>query len=127
MLSDYQLTLGTRTYWVKIDKLQDGDEGEKVGAATDKLGITVQALTKELADRFRIKETSGVMVTDLSADSVAQEAGIARGDVIREINGKKIATVEEYEKAIAARQKGATIRFLVKRGGSSLYIAFKVD
>jgi serine protease Do len=112
---------------VTIDKLKDGEEGEQVGSATDKLGITVQALTKELAARFRSKEASGVVVTDLSADSVAQEAGIARGDVIKEINGKKIATVGDYEKAVAARKKGAAVRFLVKRGNSSLYIAFKVD
>ncbi|TWJ19567.1 DegQ family serine endoprotease [Geobacter argillaceus] len=112
---------------ITIDKLKDGEEGEKVGAATDKLGITVQALTKELAARFRSKETSGVVVTDLSADSVAQEAGIARGDVVKEVNGKKIATVDDYEKAVAARKKGAAVRFLVKRGNSSLYIAFKVD
>ncbi len=112
---------------VTIEKLKDGDDGEKSGAAADKLGITVQALTKELAARYRTKETTGVVVADLSVDGAAQEAGIARGDVIREINGRKIATVGDYEKAIAARKKGAAIRFLVKRGNSSLYIAFKVD
>ncbi len=93
----------------------------------DKLGITVQALTKDLAARYRTKETSGVVVTDLSADGAAQEAGIARGDVIKEINGRKIVTVGDYEKALAARKKGASIRFLVKRGTSSIYIAFKAD
>ena len=112
---------------VTIEKLKDGEEGETVGGATDKLGVTVQALTKELAARFRTKETSGVVVTDLAADSVAQEAGIARGDIIKEVNGRKIATVDDYEKAVAARKKGTAVRFLVKRGNSSLFIAFKVD
>jgi serine protease Do len=43
------------------------------------------------------------------------------------VNGRKIATVADYEKALAAHKKGAVMRLLLRRGDSSLFVAFKVE
>ena len=111
---------------VEVDRLKDGEGGEQ-GAVPDSLGLTVRELNKELAARLKVKELQGVVVTELKADGLAQEAGIAQGDIIREIDGRKITTLVEYEAAISAHKKGTVIRFLLRRGESSLYIAFKVE
>ncbi|MDD2309719.1 MAG: DegQ family serine endoprotease [Desulfuromonadaceae bacterium] len=112
---------------VVIERLKESgaDNGEE--AIQDKLGLTVKELNKELAERFQLKETTGVVVTDLKSDGAAQGAGIAEGDVIKEINGKTIDTLKEYEKAVAAQKKGDIIRFLLKRGDNSLYLAATFD
>jgi serine protease Do len=112
---------------VVIQRLKEGNE-DAVGASTqDKLGLTVRELNRDLAARFQLKETSGVVVTEVQPDGLAQKAGLSQGDIIREIDGRKIATLKDYEKAVSAHKKGQIIRFLLKRGDSSLYLAAKLD
>lgn len=70
---------------------------------------------------------SGVIVTELNADGFAQATGISEGDIIKEINGVKIGSLKDYENAVAAHRKGQIIRFLLKRGDTSLYVAARLD
>lgn len=112
---------------VVIELLKNGVGDEPGEAIQDKLGLTVRELNKELAGRFQLKETTGVVVTELKTDGVAQEAGIAEGDIIKEIDGRKIATLKDYEKGVAAHKKGQIIRFLLRRGDNSLYVAATLD
>ncbi len=86
-----------------IEKMKDDEEPS--AETQDKLGLTVKDLTKELAASLRIKDTSGVVVTDVKPDSLAASAGIQRGDIVREINGVRITKTEEYEKALASAKK----------------------
>lgn len=110
-----------------IGRLKDGNGDEQGAAAQDKLGLSVRELNKELAGRFQLKETTGVVVTELKPDGLAQEAGIAEGDIVKEIDGIKIETLKDYEKAVASHKKGQIIRFLMKRGDSTLYVAATLD
>ena len=109
-----------------IEKMKDGDEDTSADSG-DKLGLTVKDLTKELAASLRIKDTAGVVVMDVKPDSLASSAGIQRGDLVREINGIKIAKAEEYEKALATFKKDKVVRLLIKHGESSRYVAIKVE
>lgn len=113
------LTLG-------IEKMKDGDE-DTSAVTQDKLGLTVKDLTKELAATLRIKDTSGVVVTDVKIDSLAATAGIQRGFILKEVNGAKIAKLEDYEKALASAKKDKVVRLLVKHGESSRYVAIKME
>lgn len=109
-----------------IDKLKD--EGEASSPVeTSRLGISVSELTRELAATYRIKETTGVIVTEVKLDGLGQKAGIQRGDVIREINGVQVASVADYEKALSAVKKGGSLRILLRRGGSNRYVAIQAD
>ncbi|GAC1469203.1 MAG: DegQ family serine endoprotease [Desulfuromonadaceae bacterium] len=112
---------------VVIDQLKDGGGDNPEESIHDKLGLTVKELNKDLADRLQLKETTGVVVTELKVNGLAQESGITEGDVIKEIDGRKITTLKDYEKAVSAHKKGQIIRFLLKRGDSSLYVAAMLD
>ena len=90
---------------VTIEQLKDGEE-ETAGKAPDRLGMSVRELTKEQAAQVGIAETKGVIVSEVMSGSVAEDAGVVRGDVIKEMDGKKIVTIEDYNNAIAARKKG---------------------
>jgi serine protease Do len=46
---------------------------------------------------------------------------------VKEVNGRPVATVAEYEKALGEVKKGSTLRLLLKRGGSSRFVAIKVE
>ena len=114
------------TLTLVIEKMKDGDE-DSSSETQDKLGLTVKELTKELAANLRIKETSGVVITEVKMDSLAATAGIQRGDILKEVNGTKITRAEDYEKALAAAKKDKVLRLLIKHGDSSRYVAIKME
>jgi serine protease Do len=66
-----------------------------------------------------------VVVIGVENGSFADEIGLQEGDVIQEINRKKIDSVKDFDKAIkdASLEKG--ILFHIYRKGSSFYLTFK--
>jgi len=114
------------TVTVTIERLKDGDH-EDPAAVPGSLGLTVKLLTKELASQLRIKDASGLVVTEVKAGSPVSEAGVQRGDIVREINGQKLTSLADYDRAVAAVKSGEMVRILVKRGERHLYVAFKAE
>lgn len=113
---------------VKIEQLKEGEEiVAQPGAMQDRMGMTVKELNAELAAQIGIKETKGVVVMTVKPGGLAEEAGIAAGDVIKEINGTKINSAADFTKAVSAHKKGAVMRLLLRRGDSSLFVAVKVE
>jgi len=113
---------------VTIEKLPEGATGQEQSAqAQDKLGISVSDLTKELASRLGITEAGGVVVTEVKPGSAADEAGMAQGDIIMQINGAPVADSAGYARLVATLKKGDVVRFLVRRGNAALFIAMSVD
>ncbi|MER3447730.1 MAG: peptidase [Candidatus Dadabacteria bacterium] len=126
---------------VRIKALRDGSEKDfsvKLGAlpskgsnteegqiSEGKLGLTVEKLTPEIAGRLGIEE-GGVIVTKVDSGSLADESGFQSGDVILEINRKKITTPEDYKSTASSLKKGQTALFLIRRGEVTLYIAMKL-
>ena len=110
-----------------IDRLKDGESGDVVDAAGAPLGMKVRELNSEMARQLHSQETSGVVVTELDDNGLAAEAGILLNDIVKEINGRKIASLDDYNKAIAAHKKGDFVRILVRRGDALLYIAAKLE
>ena len=92
----------------------------------EKLGARVQELTPQLAARYRISGIKhGVVVVSVEDGSMADEMGLQEGDVILEINRKKIENLKDYEKAIREVNLEKGILFQLHRKGSSFYIPFK--
>src|SRR5712671_7351434 len=72
-------------------RLGDDEEGEEdSGPKETKLGITVQNVTADIADRLDIPANKGVIVQDVKSSSFADDIGVARGDVILEVNRQAI-------------------------------------
>lgn len=59
------------------------------------LGVSIQKITPELSKQFSLKEDSGVLVSDAVENSPAEKAGLRRGDIIVEYDGKR--TDEPYQ------------------------------
>lgn len=126
---------------VKIKALRDGSEKDfsvKLGVLPSKgsnteegqnsesrLGLTVENLTPEIANRLGIEE-GGVIITKVDSRSLAGESGFQRGDVILEMNRKRITTSEDYKNVANSLKEGQTALFLVKRGEVTLYIAMRL-
>ena len=67
----------------------------------------------------------GVVVISVEEGSLADEMGLQEGDVILEINRKKIETIKDFEKAIKDANLEKGILFHLHRKGSSFYLTFK--
>ncbi len=113
------------TLSVSIELLEDSQE--TVVAKADPLGLQVQDITEELARSLKLESVEGVLVSDVTAGNAAAEAGIRRGDVISEMNRSIVKDMRDYQNLMASVQKGSSVLFLVKRGGSTIYIAVKVE
>ena len=113
------------TLSVSIELLEDSQE--TVVAKADPLGLQVQDITEELAQTLKLESVEGVLVSDVTAGNAAAEAGIRRGDVISEMNRSIVKDMRDYQNLMASVQKGSSVLFLVKRGGSTIYIAVKVE
>lgn len=90
------------------------------------LGIVIQDLTPELADAFSIKSTSGVLVSEVQPGSAAEEAGIQAGDVVTEINGKKMASAAQLRNEIGLRRIGEEVEVTVLREGKEKNIDVEI-
>jgi Do/DeqQ family serine protease len=103
----------------KIEVLKERESEEKLGAR-------VQELTPQLAARYRISGIKyGAVVLSVEEGSLAEEIGLQEGDVILEINRKKIETIKDFEKAVKDANLEKGILFHLHRKGSSFYLTFK--
>jgi serine protease Do len=98
------------------------ETGEQGGDRFDKLGLSVQTLTPELARHFGSRETSGVLVTVVVEGSPASLANLQEGDVILQVNRRKVASVQELRRALAAGKGGSGSLLLVHRQGASIFV-----
>lgn len=103
-----------------------GKEGgaEAPGTSTALSGVTVQDLTPEAIDRLGLdKDTAGVLVTSVDSGSAADEAGLARGDVIMSINRKPVKNVRAYNGELRKLGKGEPVLLLINRQGAVLWMS----
>jgi len=118
-------------FFVVIARLKGDDSAAAVpgGSESEKLGITVQELTGELAGRLNIMDSKGgLVITEVKPGSPAEEAGTLTGSIVVEINGQRPDTLEKYSAVVAKIMKGDVVRLLLKRpDGSIHYVAMKAE
>jgi serine protease Do len=83
----------------------------------ESLGLSVEQLTSELAQRHGLTTTSGVLVTEVAAGSSGAEAGIRPGDAILEINRRPVPSVADFRDAVTAIRPGQPVPVYLQRGG----------
>jgi len=86
------------------------------------LGISVQDLTPELMEHFKVKEKDGVLVGQVYQGTGAEKAGLASGDIIQSVDDKPVKNVGELVKEIQKRKVGQKVKLSVIREGKSLTI-----
>ncbi len=81
------------------------------------LGINIQPLTPELAKEFNLPdESSGVLVGGVGPNSAAEKAGVKDGDVIIELNGKKVTDPRNLQLMVSQTAPGTQVTVRVLRG-----------
>jgi serine protease Do len=99
-------------------RLGDEEEGgEAVGPKESKLGVNVRALNQEMADRLEVPAGKGVIAQEVKPGSFAEDVGLARGDIILEINRQPVNSEEEFNRVAATLKSGQDVVFLVRQRG----------
>lgn len=117
-----------KTLKVKIEQLTEETETEAEPAPEEnKTGLFVQELTPDIARSLGVEETEGVVVSHIAPGSPAEEAGLQRGDVILEINGKTIEGLKNYNQQIEKMTPGKPALMLVRREKNTIFLTLKIQ
>jgi serine protease Do len=90
-----------------------------------KLGLTVQNLTDDIAQRLGYEGMTGVVVTNVEQGSLADLAGITEGTLIREVNREPVKNTKDFEKALQ-ETKDEAVMLYVYNGRYSQYMILKL-
>jgi len=86
------------------------------------IGIGISDVTPENAKFFGETLASGAVVTQVDADSPGGKAGLQIGDVVTEIDGKKVTDAGELQVTVGQKQPGTKVDLTVLRNGKSMNI-----
>ncbi len=115
---------------VKIGTLDEGEAmvtAQRNGAKSKPLGLSLQNLTDDLAQRFGYDDAAGVVVTEVLPRSAAAAAGIEPGHLIVEVNRQAVRNVREFQDAVDSGDEGDSVLLLVRDGEFSRYVALDID
>jgi serine protease Do len=110
----------------KTAQEQAPEQGQPEGQTGEKLGLSLQDLTPDIASRLGYEKQHGALVTDVAPGSPAEDAGLGRGDLIQEVNRAPVRSVREFERAIRGFKAGDVVALLVRRGQNTLFVGIKV-
>jgi serine protease Do len=95
-----------------MDQLVQGGEVRR-----GSLGVTIQAVTSDIAASLGLQEVRGALVTSVLPGSPAARAGLRQGDVIMAFNGTAINDANSLRNAVARSQPGTQVTLTVRRQG----------
>jgi len=90
-----------------------------------KFGLQVQDLTKEVAERLHLGVQQGVIVTDVSDNSIAGQQDIQRQDIITEVDGKPVNNVASFREALLKADPKRGVLLYLDRKGSKTFAVLK--
>ena len=89
------------------------------------LGLSVHVLTRELAKRFAVKTTQGVVVLSVQKGSVAERQNIQPGEIVTAVNQKSVSNPTEFREAVDKADAKAGIILTLVSGKSSRFEILK--
>ena len=85
--------------------------------------MDVSSITSQLQRRYNLSDTQGVVVTDIEMGSKAYRMGVGEGDIIKEINRKKVQTMADFTQITRQIKEDARVTLLIKRKGYTMYLS----
>ena len=101
----------------------DSDGGNVSKAASDSVGLSVSELSPEQQQQLGID--AGVLVQQVAPDSAAAHAGLQPGDVIVELAGKAVDSVETLRKLVNQLDDKKAVPVRINRDGATLFVPLR--
>jgi serine protease Do len=120
-----RMTIDATIAELKDQQVASVDASQEPGSSW---GLTVQDLTPDVAHQLGIQATKGVVIHNVKQDSPAGEAGLHPGDVILEVDHKKIDTADAFAtQAKEAQRTKKPALLLVQRADATLYVVINPE
>ncbi len=104
------------------------DQLRKTGRVErSQLGVTVQAVTSDMAASLGLKSAGGAIVSSVAEGSAAARAGLRQGDVIESFNGQPVNDTNTLRNRVAEAHPGSTANLTVLRDGQERKFDVKLD
>ena len=100
-------------------ELGEAQESDESAPKQSKFGVTVRKVTPEIAERLDLPIGKGVIVQDVKPGSFAEDVGMARGDIILEVNKQPVNSEEEFTRIESSLKSGQDVVFLVRQRGAT--------
>jgi serine protease Do len=84
------------------------------------LGVQIQQMNPALEKSFGLNNEEGALVADVFKGGPAEKAGIERGDVITQFDGKNVAESKDLSRIVAATTVGKTVTVKLMRDGKAI-------
>ena len=109
------------SFAIPIDVAMDVSSQLKSGGkiARGWLGVSIQEITKDLADSFGMKNTNGALVAGVEKSGPADKGGLVAGDVILRFDGKAINSSSDLPRAVGGLKPGKSVNVEVLRKGAT--------
>ncbi len=107
---------------VTIGRLVGAEPADQPSSrSAEDIGLTVQTLTRDLADQLGVKGDQGVVVVEVTRGSAAARAGVQADDIILQVDRKPVRTAAEFISAINAGRSKGRVLLLIRRGELQQY------
>ena len=90
------------------------------------LGLLPQDITPAMSQALRLKQSEGVLIGDVTSGTPAADAGLQRGDVILDLDGKKVEDSNQLRMRVSMTAPGTTVHMRVLHDGSEKTVAVKL-
>lgn len=114
---DIKVTIGTRDNSKKIAKFDSNVKSQTY----DKYGFDLAELTNELKSKYAITDSTGVIITNIKQNSLADQKELQVGDVIFKINNRSIKSIADVDKQLKDKDYEVNY-FFISREGKTMII-----
>ncbi len=91
------------------------------------MGVGITDVTPENAKFFDVKDSNGAVVTQVEPDSPGAKAGLKVGDVITELDGKKVTDAGQLQMEVGEKTPGTKITLQVMRDGKDVSVPLTLE
>jgi len=93
----------------------------------NQLGIEVENLTPEVAQKLGYTQDQGVLITRVNPSSAAAWAGLKKGALILAVNRQKVSTIDEFYQALAQTSQDQPVLLQIKQGDLYLFVSLQMQ
>jgi serine protease Do len=104
----------------------EGQQEQPGQSSHQNLGLQIQTLTPSIAQQLGYTGESGAVVTQVTPGSVAEDAGLRAGDLVKEVNHTSIRSASDFSKIIRGMKSGDVAALLVQRGQGSFFTTITI-
>ena len=91
------------------------------------MGVGITDVTPENAKFFDVKDNNGAVITQVEPDSPGAKAGLKVGDVITELDGKKVTDAGQLQMEVGEKTPGTKITLQVMRDGKDVSVPLTLE